>query len=142
MVGQSMTAEPHGIEAVRRFLARRGVPYELLEHDPTYSAAAEARAAGAELAATAKTVVLHDRDGYRLAVIPASERLDVHRAREPSAPATTSGWRPRRSCVRTSPPSSPAPGRRSGRRGCPSSWTSGSSATSRSCVRAASTDAR
>jgi Ala-tRNA(Pro) deacylase len=29
----------------------------------------------------AKTVVLHDRDGYRLAVIPASRRLDVSRAR-------------------------------------------------------------
>jgi Ala-tRNA(Pro) deacylase len=82
MVGRSTTAEPHGIEVVRRFLERRGVPYEVLEHDPTYSAAAEARAAGADLAATAKTVVLHDRDGYRLAVIPASERLDVHRARE------------------------------------------------------------
>jgi Ala-tRNA(Pro) deacylase len=82
MTGQRTTAEPYGIEAVRRFLERRGVPYEVLEHDPTYSAAAEARAAGADLGATAKTVVLHDRGGYRLAVIPASERLDVHRARE------------------------------------------------------------
>jgi Ala-tRNA(Pro) deacylase len=82
MAGQSTTAEPHGVEAVRRFLERRGVPYELVEHDPTYSAAAEARAAGADPAATAKTVVLHDRGGYRLAVIPASERLDLHRARE------------------------------------------------------------
>src|SRR5215204_3098231 len=31
---------------------------------------------------TAKTVALHDRDGYRLAVIPAGERLDVRRARD------------------------------------------------------------
>jgi Ala-tRNA(Pro) deacylase len=82
MAGQSATAEPHGINAVRRFLERRGVPYEIIEHDPTYSAAAEARAAGAELEATAKTVVLHDREGYRLAVIPASERLDVRRTRD------------------------------------------------------------
>jgi Ala-tRNA(Pro) deacylase len=82
MAGQSATAEPHGMNAVRRFLERRGVPYEIIEHDPTYSAAAEARAAGADLEATAKTVVLHDRGGYRLAVIPACERLDVRRARD------------------------------------------------------------
>jgi Ala-tRNA(Pro) deacylase len=82
MTGQSATAEPHGMNAVRRLLERRGVPYEIIEHDPTYSAAAEARAAGADLEATAKTVVLHDRGGYRLAVIPACERLDVRRARD------------------------------------------------------------
>ena len=82
MAGQSTAAEPHGVNAVRRFLERRGVAYELVEHDPTYSAAAGARAVGADLEATAKTVALHDRGGYRLAVIPASERLDVHRARE------------------------------------------------------------
>jgi Ala-tRNA(Pro) deacylase len=58
------------------------VPYEVIEHDATYSAAAEARAIGADLEATAKTVALHDRDGYRLAVIPAGERLDVRRARD------------------------------------------------------------
>src|SRR5919204_142217 len=82
MAGHSTTAEPHGVDPVRAFLERRGVPFEMIEHDPTYSAAAEARAAGADLKATAKTVVLHDRGGYRLAVIPAAERLDVHRARE------------------------------------------------------------
>jgi Ala-tRNA(Pro) deacylase len=82
MTGQSAAAAPHGADAVRRFLERREVPYELIEHDATYSAAAEARAVGAELEATAKTVALHDRDGYRLAVIPACERLDVRRARD------------------------------------------------------------
>jgi len=41
-----------------------------------------ARATAAEPDATAKTVALHDHDGYRLAVVPASERLDVRRARE------------------------------------------------------------
>src|SRR5687767_4507351 len=82
MTGQHTTAEPHGVDAVRRFLKRRAVAFELIEHDPTYSAAAEARATGAELEATAKTVALHDRDGYRLAVIPAGERLDLRRARD------------------------------------------------------------
>jgi hypothetical protein len=52
-----------GIDAVTGFLERRGVPYEVLEHDPAYSAAAEARAAAADPEAMAKTIALHDRDG-------------------------------------------------------------------------------
>src|SRR5919204_6252380 len=80
MAGQR-TAEPHGIDVVTELLDRRGVRYEVVEHEATYSAQAEARAAATEPEATAKTVALHDRDGYRLAVIPASERLDVRRAR-------------------------------------------------------------
>jgi Ala-tRNA(Pro) deacylase len=82
MAGRRATAELHGIEAVTRYLEARGVRYEVVEHDAAYSAVAEARAAGADPEATAKTVALHDRDGYRLAVVPASERLDVRRARE------------------------------------------------------------
>jgi Ala-tRNA(Pro) deacylase len=82
MVGRRASAEPHGIEAVTRVLERKGVAYELVEHDATYSAAAEARASGADPEATAKTVALHDHDGYRLAVVPASERLDIRRVRE------------------------------------------------------------
>jgi prolyl-tRNA editing enzyme YbaK/EbsC (Cys-tRNA(Pro) deacylase) len=76
------TAEPYGIEAVTRVLEQRGVRFEVVEHDATYSAVAEARAAAANPDATAKTLALHDRDGYRMAVVPASERLDVRRARE------------------------------------------------------------
>jgi Ala-tRNA(Pro) deacylase len=82
MARRGPTAESHGIEAVTRLLERRGVPYEVVEHDATYSAVAEARAAAADPDAMAKTVALHDHDGYRLAVVPASERLDVRRARE------------------------------------------------------------
>jgi Ala-tRNA(Pro) deacylase len=82
MAGRSPTAEPHGIEVVTRVLDRRGARYDVVEHDATYSAVAEARAAAVDPEATAKTVALHDHDGYRLAVVPASERLDVRRARE------------------------------------------------------------
>jgi Ala-tRNA(Pro) deacylase len=82
MAGRRPTATLHGIDAVTAFLERRGVPYDVVEHDAAYSAVAEARAVAAEPEATAKTVALHDRDGYRLAVVPASERLDVRRARE------------------------------------------------------------
>lgn len=76
------TAEPHGIEAVTRVLEQRRVRFEVVEHDATYSAVAEAHAAAANPEATAKTIALHDHDGYRLAVVPASERLDLRRARE------------------------------------------------------------
>jgi prolyl-tRNA editing enzyme YbaK/EbsC (Cys-tRNA(Pro) deacylase) len=70
MSGGGTTAEPRGIEAVTRLLARRDVRYEVVQHDATYSAAAEARATEADPEATAKTIALRDRDGYRLAVVP------------------------------------------------------------------------
>jgi Ala-tRNA(Pro) deacylase len=76
------TAEAHGIAAVTTFLESEGVGYEVLEHRPTFSAAAEARASGAEPREAAKTLALHDRAGYRMAVIPATHRLDLHRTRE------------------------------------------------------------
>jgi Ala-tRNA(Pro) deacylase len=82
MARRRPTSTLGGIDAVTGFLERRGVPYHVVEHDPAHSAVAEARAAAAEPEAMAKTVALHDRDGYRLAVVPASERLDVRRARE------------------------------------------------------------
>ena len=70
-----------GLAAVTAFLERRGVPYEVVEHERTQSAAEEARAAGMAPANAAKTVVLSDQDGLRLAVIPASERLDLHKVK-------------------------------------------------------------
>jgi prolyl-tRNA editing enzyme YbaK/EbsC (Cys-tRNA(Pro) deacylase) len=76
------TAETHGIAAVTAFLDSQGVRHEVVEHRPTFSAAAEARASGAEPREAAKTLALHDRDGYRMAVIPATHRLDLHRVRE------------------------------------------------------------
>ena len=80
--GNGAAAELHGIDAVTAFLEEHGVRYEVVEHRPTFSAAAEARAAGAEPQEAAKTLALHDRGGYRMAVIPASHRLDLHRVRE------------------------------------------------------------
>src|SRR4029453_4230375 len=71
-----------GIAAVTAFLERHGIPYEVVEHERTQTAAAEARAAGVPAADVAKTVVLRDDEGLRLAVIPASERLDMHKLRQ------------------------------------------------------------
>jgi Ala-tRNA(Pro) deacylase len=78
----STIAEAHGIAAVTTYLESEGIGYEVLEHRPTFSAATEARAAGAEPREAAKTLALHDRGGYRMAVIPASHRLDLHRTRD------------------------------------------------------------
>jgi Ala-tRNA(Pro) deacylase len=71
-----------GHTAVTEFLEREGVPYEVVEHERTQTAAAEARAAGMPPADVAKTVVLRDQEGVRLAVIPASHRLDLHKVKE------------------------------------------------------------
>jgi Ala-tRNA(Pro) deacylase len=70
-----------GVDLVTRFLDEAGVAYEVVEHEPTYSATQEARAAGADTRHTAKTLLLHDRDGWRVAVLPANHRLDLQRAR-------------------------------------------------------------
>lgn len=75
-------ADAPGVVAVRRWLADHGVEHSVVEHERTYSAQAEAAAAGVQPSHAAKTVVLHDADGHRLAVIPASRRLDLDRVRE------------------------------------------------------------
>lgn len=76
-----MTAQTNGFEAVGRWLTDRGVKHLVVEHDPTYSSRAEADAAGVAPSHAAKTIVLHDGDGYKLAVVPASRQLDVGRVR-------------------------------------------------------------
>lgn len=67
--------------AIADFLTGEGVAYELIEHEPTMSAAAEARATDYPPEQVAKTVVLHDGDAYVIAAIPSSERLDLHKVR-------------------------------------------------------------
>lgn len=73
---------PESIDTVRGFLDERDVAYELVEHAQRFTAAAEARAAGVEPHDAAKEVVLKHEGGYVLAVVPASERLDIHKARK------------------------------------------------------------
>jgi Ala-tRNA(Pro) deacylase len=70
-----------GHAAVTEFLEGEGVSYEVVEHERTQTAVAEARAAGMPPTDVAKTVVLRDEAGVRLAVIPSSERLDMHKVR-------------------------------------------------------------
>jgi Ala-tRNA(Pro) deacylase len=66
---------------VAQFLTAAGIEHELVEHAATFTAVDEAGAAGVEPSSASKTLVLHDRDGYRLALIPAGRRLDVARVR-------------------------------------------------------------
>jgi Ala-tRNA(Pro) deacylase len=71
-----------GIDAVTQFLDQQQVSYEVIEHGERFTAAAEARASGIGLEDAAKDVVLRSGDQYILAVIPASERLDLKKAHD------------------------------------------------------------
>jgi Ala-tRNA(Pro) deacylase len=75
------TTTEHGVGLVIRRLERARVAHEIVEHSPTFSALQEAAAARAELRYTLKTLVLHDRRGLMLAVLPADRRLDLAKAR-------------------------------------------------------------
>lgn len=63
-------------------LDEAGVEYELLAHRRTETAAAEAEALGLDPQDVAKTLVLSTPAGYVRAVVPASERIDLHKVRE------------------------------------------------------------
>jgi Ala-tRNA(Pro) deacylase len=65
-----------------RELDRARVPYELIPHEQTMTALAEARVLGAEPQDVAKTLVLESEDGFVRAVLPASERIDLRKVRE------------------------------------------------------------
>jgi Ala-tRNA(Pro) deacylase len=71
-----------GIGRVTAHLDQLGIGYEIVEHPRGLSAAAEARAAGVTPENAAKAVLLRDTEGFRLAVVPASERVDMHKLRE------------------------------------------------------------
>jgi prolyl-tRNA editing enzyme YbaK/EbsC (Cys-tRNA(Pro) deacylase) len=70
------------VEAISGFLDGEGIAYELVEHEPVMSAAAEARVAHLPAVQVAKTIVLHDGKAYVIAAIPASARLDLAKLRE------------------------------------------------------------
>ena len=59
-----------------------GVPYELLEHERTDRATDEATALGITPNEVAKTVVVASGETNVRVVLPASERIDMHKLRE------------------------------------------------------------
>lgn len=78
---RSMVAHEHA-GALSTYLTAHGVDHEIVEHDAAFTASSEARAAHVSPERVAKTVVLEDRGAYLLALVPASERLDLHKLRE------------------------------------------------------------
>jgi len=80
MTGSPATSS--GIAAIAEFLEDQGVEFQLVEHSPTMSAYAEARATRRFARQVAKTVVLHEDDRYVLAVVPASQRVDLEKLRD------------------------------------------------------------
>lgn len=69
------------IDMLCGYLDENGVGYEVVEHPERFTAAAEARASGVSPADAAKEVVLESGGTYVVAVIPASERLDLEKVR-------------------------------------------------------------
>ncbi len=63
-------------------LEEAGVAYESLSHAHTESAADEARALGLSPSEVAKTLIATTPLGHVRAVIPASERVDMHKLRD------------------------------------------------------------
>ena len=71
-----------GAAAIVEYLDGQGIEVELIEHEPTMSAVAEADATHRPQSQVAKTVVLQNGSGYVLAIVPASQRLDLHKVRD------------------------------------------------------------
>jgi Ala-tRNA(Pro) deacylase len=67
------------MEDVTGFLEEAGVDFDVLEHERTERAADEATALGIDAADVAKTLVLVAPNGNVRAVLPASERIDLHK---------------------------------------------------------------
>lgn len=62
---------------VSEYLERKGVPFEAISHEKTYTTIDEARALGIEADAVVKTLLLDTSSGHVLAVIPGDRRLDM-----------------------------------------------------------------
>jgi len=63
-------------------LEAKRVPYEVIEHRRTQSAAAEARAIGVEPKHVAKTLILTTDEEFVRVVLPANERIDLGKLHE------------------------------------------------------------
>ena len=69
-------------ESIKQYLEEQGVKYEVICHQETFSAGEEAKATGATAGLVAKTLVIKTGDSEVLAVLPASERVDIHKLRD------------------------------------------------------------
>jgi Ala-tRNA(Pro) deacylase len=67
------------IDRTTQHLDEQGIAYEVVEHEEAFGAASEATASGIRPDNAAKSVLLRDEEGYRLAVTLASDRLDLRK---------------------------------------------------------------
>jgi Ala-tRNA(Pro) deacylase len=67
------------IDRTTQHLDEQGIEHEVVEHEQAFTASGEALASGVRPDNAAKSVLLHDEGGYRLVVIPASDRLDLRK---------------------------------------------------------------
>ena len=63
--------------SVKRHLSRQAIQYEVIEHSRTLDSAHSAEAAHVPGARLAKGAVLKDRDGFLIAIVPATRRVDL-----------------------------------------------------------------
>jgi Ala-tRNA(Pro) deacylase len=68
--------------AVRRRLDEHGVDYEIVRHEPTWSAMGDARSGGTPARRVIKAVAVRSRERLVTVALPASERVHMHRVRE------------------------------------------------------------
>jgi len=62
---------------LQKYLAEKGVAYDLLPHTHTSSSMNTAGAAHIEAEFLAKSVILEDEDGYLMAVVPATKHVKI-----------------------------------------------------------------
>lgn len=71
-----------GTDLLTGELERLGIQYELVGHEPTDSAVDEAVSLGMRPAEVAKTIVVTTGTGNLRVLVPASERVDMHKLRD------------------------------------------------------------
>jgi Ala-tRNA(Pro) deacylase len=62
---------------VTEYLQARGIPYEVIHHDPSTTSLGEARSLHMDADHVLKAVLIDTRGGHAVAVVPASRRLDM-----------------------------------------------------------------
>ncbi len=73
---------PTVLSALAQVLDREGIGYDVIPHERTETARDEAAALGVRTGEVAKTLVVKTETGYARAVLPASERIDMHKLRD------------------------------------------------------------
>lgn len=67
---------------IQHYLEEEGISFDVICHGDTFTSSEEARAVGIESGHVAKTLVIKTAGGEVLAVVPASERVDIHKLRD------------------------------------------------------------